>query len=117
MGNVVTGIVCEQVLTLASRMPPPTADHFEQKRDEFKDHIKRIFDRADVNRTNAVPISECLRILRTADMREILEDMEVLLPLTQRQMIIMLDEDHNGSLSFEEFVVGLMRLRGTRCDT
>mmetsp|Transcript_122473 Transcript_122473/g.297245 ORF Transcript_122473/g.297245 Transcript_122473/m.297245 type:complete len:594 (-) Transcript_122473:962-2743(-) len=114
--NVVTGLICEKVMVIAHKTPPPSVQECEEAALDFEERLWRIFQSADINNDSTVCEAEYLCLLKTWDMQELLQDAGIGLPLDQYHVLSVLDKDNNGYLTFEEFHDGFSRQRGTRTD-
>mmetsp|Transcript_106730 Transcript_106730/g.175029 ORF Transcript_106730/g.175029 Transcript_106730/m.175029 type:complete len:771 (+) Transcript_106730:357-2669(+) len=110
--NVVTGVVCEQVISTGANLPPPKHTHFEQEKKLFRRHMKwqaQLHDAGD-------RIEDWLALLKTIEVRDILQDQMVCLPLERKVLLFLLDEENKQQLSLEEVMEALMRLKGSQAE-
>jgi len=114
--NVVTGIVCEQVLQVAQRAPLLPKEAFEKKMEGYWEKLENLFNAADMDANGRLEEQEHVALLRTSEMRDMLKDMGIGLPLRKEWLLTVLDESHKGRLTCDEWIEGLLRLRGTGRD-
>eukprot|EP00929_Paragymnodinium_shiwhaense_P026364 TRINITY_DN1569_c2_g1_i1.p1 TRINITY_DN1569_c2_g1~~TRINITY_DN1569_c2_g1_i1.p1 ORF type:complete len:960 (-),score=198.18 TRINITY_DN1569_c2_g1_i1:1232-4111(-) len=119
--NVVTGVVCEQVLEIAANAPADSADAVDARQQALKTMLQRICDSVSgAEDATAGFFSErgILKVLLVPEMLEEVKNFEVGLPLNLCELMDLLDADGaltegHGALSTTEFCEGLLRMRGT----
>lgn len=114
--NVVTGLICEKVLQITSKQPPPTLEERLETVDNWRDSLDRVFTHFDADCDGQLSEAEYSQLLKTRDLQELLKDMGVGLPLDHYSVLNVLDKDVKGYLSCDELLDGLNRQRGTRSD-
>ncbi|CAK0876153.1 unnamed protein product [Prorocentrum cordatum] len=113
--NVVTGVICEQVMELARKKIPDHQKTLDQL-DLWKLKVWELFCEYDADGSSALDTGECVSLLRSVRMREVLLEMGVGLPLEREHIICVLDEGGKGTLSFHDLFSGILRQQGTKSD-
>ncbi|CAE7944288.1 Cacna1f [Symbiodinium necroappetens] len=113
--NVVTGVICERVLLIASNQPPGSMEDAQENLAQLQERISMLC--SDVmGKTPDISKEELLELLQSAQALEILKAMKVALPQTAEDVTIIFDKDHVGAINCDELQEGLMRLRGSSHD-
>ena len=113
--NVVTGVICERVLLLASNQPPDSTEEASFKITQLKERISRLY--FDImGKAPDMTQHETLKLLQAPEGRNILKAMKVALPPTSEDVMNILDRDHIGAIACSELQEGLLRLRGSSYD-
>ena len=113
--NVVTGVICERVLLIASNQPPASMEDALENLVQLQERISMLC--SDVTRkTPDISKEELLELLQSAQGLEILKAMKIALPQTAEDVTNILDKDHAGAINRDELQQGLMRLRGSSYD-
>ncbi|OLP90571.1 hypothetical protein AK812_SmicGene27841 [Symbiodinium microadriaticum] len=111
MANVVTGFFCEHAFEMAQ------ADKDQVIMDQIRfreDHIqafKAMFGHVDVEEEESITFDQLELLLSREDMQAYLSHLDITVESTG-SMFKLLDTDGSGELSIEEFVDGLLRLKG-----
>jgi len=111
MANVVTGFFCEHAFEMAQ------ADKDQVIMDQIRlreDHIqafKTMFGHVDVEEEESITFDQLEVLLSREDMQAYLSHLDITVESTG-SMFKLLDTDGSGELSIEEFVDGLLRLKG-----
>mmetsp|Transcript_57924 Transcript_57924/g.137881 ORF Transcript_57924/g.137881 Transcript_57924/m.137881 type:complete len:1025 (+) Transcript_57924:90-3164(+) len=116
MLNVVTGVVCDQVLALASRRPPQKPAERQRKMDEIRAELGSLFNSLKLNAEGRASTLACAHLLEEPEAQRILQKLGLGLPLQRSKLCTLIDSAGAGELSLEEFVKGVLRLRGTEDD-
>merc|ERR1712232_56757 len=111
--NILTGVFVQNANALVAAeeneftMAVPQADVQQET-------IDRLFDSIDDNMTGTITIEEFESICHHPDVHALLKDLGLdITPETARGFFLMLNFDHDGSLSKEEFSTGVSRVSGT----
>jgi hypothetical protein len=113
--NVVTGVICERVITIGAELPPPSAEEQEEIINAFKRDLQGLHERRKSPKT----VEGCINFLRHADVKRCLEEFGMSLPLDKRHMLLLLLESKavtNKEIEFEAFFHVLLQLRGSQSD-
>lgn len=111
--NVVTGVVCDGVLELASGKPPSSAQEQYLKFEALRDEIRDVYQIGPKDILGQLDRRGYVALLKSLGAKVLLDKMHIALPST-KDLENVLDTDHNRSISLEELQEGLMRLRGSR---
>eukprot|EP00435_Cladocopium_sp_Y103_P008290 s4422_g2.t1 len=111
--NVVTGVVCDGVLELASGKPPFSAQEQYLKFEAVRDEISDVYKIGPKDIRGQLDRRGYVCLLKSLEAKVLLDKMHIALPST-KDLENLLDTDHNRSISCEELQEGLMRLRGSR---
>jgi len=114
--NVVTAVVCEKVMEIAKQMPPGERDAHVAQIDMYKRKMEKLFRRVDRDLSMDLSRHECLELLKTAETQELLQLMQVNLPLWEDHMLEIVSPGGKEDLEFSEFFAGILHQRGTRLD-
>eukprot|EP00438_Fugacium_kawagutii_P008999 Skav205046 [mRNA] locus=scaffold2506:188942:196067:+ [translate_table: standard] len=112
--NVVTGVVCDGVLELASGKPPDSREKQMWKLESMKREIREVYRLGPKDSRGQLDQNGYVTLLKSHEGLLLLDKMHIALPSTKKHLENLLDEDHNGSISLEELQQGLMRLRGSQ---
>ena len=111
--NVVTGVVCDGVLELASGKPPNSAQQQYLKLDALRDEIFGLYQIGPKDCRGQLDSKGYLSLLKSSEAQLLLDKLHIALP-SAKDLQNLLDADHNQSISLEELQDGLMRLRGSQ---
>jgi len=101
MMNVVTGIFVESALLTAK------AD----KEAEIQSHVRKIFKKGDVNHDGMISWEEFTDAMSDPSLGKYFKVLDIDVN-EARGLFLLLDTDESGQIDTEEFVMGILRLRG-----
>jgi len=111
--NLVTGIVCESVVNNAK--DDELASHvFEAESQKFNEVLAELIQDLGFKSDKEITLADFKEIIRSVDVRETLNLMDICLEIDDEDLFQIIDEDGSGSLSFAELFQGLERLRGSK---
>lgn len=114
--STVSGYVCEQVMELAGKQPPRSWEEQQKQSDGLRARLGNLFDQARRGSDGNLSKEGCLRLLGSGQARDLLRDMHAALPPQSEQVDVLLDLEGCGRIAREDFVEGVLRLAGARCE-
>ncbi|CAK0866567.1 unnamed protein product [Prorocentrum cordatum] len=117
MMNLVTGIVCENVVATAKSDEHATHIYNEESR-KFVEVLRALLHSRGIDASSQIMFDQgehaFLDIMADERVRELLNTFDVCLEIEDYQLFQILDEDGRGHLDSEQFVSSLLRLRGSK---
>lgn len=111
--NVVTGILCENVIHSA-RNEEMENHMYQAESKKFQEVLIDFLTAEGFDFDHEITFREFRSIIQNPGVREALNTLEICLEIEDETLFQILDEDSNGSLSFSEFCQSLLRLRGSK---
>jgi len=111
--NVVTGVVCEQVIEVARRMPPSDVNKHEDKMTKLRKKLKQRIGRYASHGDHTLDQGDVFVLMKSDEIRELLHENDIALPLERHQLALLLQIDHKRRISVDDLVQGILRMRGT----
>jgi len=111
--NLVTGIICNNV-TEFSADAKLQAKQYEEESRMFEEVLHDIFINLGFPTASDICFDKFQEIIRSQSVREAINTLDICLDIDDAQLFQLLDEDGSASLSFDEFVRSLLRLRGSK---
>jgi len=108
--RVITAIFLRQTMAVASRDHEVTYHERVTKHDRDVLHLKKIFEEGDKDIGGSLTREEFDKLLKDTRVQAWLSDLE--LEVSEVRGLFWLLDDGDGYLSFEEFMSGVLRLRG-----
>lgn len=110
--NVITGLCCDYAIQNAVT---DRADVIKQQmilKDRWKSQFATIFQAMDEDGSGEVTSDELRQQLQEEEFQAYLQHLNISVD-DAMELLEVLDADHDGSISLEEFVAGCMRVKGT----
>jgi len=111
MANVVTGFFCEHAFEMAQADKDQVIMDQLRLREEHIQAFREMFLKVDLDGEESISYGELELLLARDDMQAYLSHLDITVESTWN-MFKLLDTDGSGELSIEEFVDGLLRLKG-----
>lgn len=114
--TVVTGVVCERVLSQARRLPPPTYEERKHTARAIRLRLDALWYGVNGDGSGKLNAEECASLCRLPELRGVLHDLRIVAPLLEEDLLALLNSNEDELLTLEDFVDVLFRLRGTSSD-
>lgn len=111
--NVVTGIVCESVVSTA-RNEELESHVYEEESRKFQEVLTEFLISEGFSLHDEITFEQFQCIIQKKGVREALNTLEICLEVDDKTLFQILDEDGNTKLSFDELFSSLLRLRGSK---
>lgn len=106
--NLIIGIFCENLMTIASRREHDIAINQEDARRQKLEELRRAFQRLDLNDSGDISRNEFNVAITTN--RELMKSLTELGLDEEKDLFDAIDADHSGKLDFNEFFDGATRM-------
>jgi Ca2+-binding EF-hand superfamily protein len=120
--NLVTGVICEKLLIAASTSeadnaidnPTEKLECYQKACEEAREGLHPIFVENDMDANSSLDCEEFCTMVALDTTKALFKQMDITTDLEGHQMFEIIDESKKGTLSFDEIIEGLLRLRGSR---
>jgi len=108
--NVVTGIFVDSAV--CTRTEDEVVQHWREDQQRTSEEVRRIFMSADADCSGTMTLEELMVKLEDPWVKAYFSGLDVD-PNEAKIIFTLMDADHNGTVVIDEFVDGIMKLRGT----
>lgn len=109
--NVVTGFFCESAIEMAAADREQMVVEMLREKDTLMKEFRTVFDELDTDGSGAIEFEELEELLENPSMQAYLSHLHISTSGAWN-IFKLLDKDETGSVSLEEFVEGLLSLKG-----
>mmetsp|Transcript_727 Transcript_727/g.1287 ORF Transcript_727/g.1287 Transcript_727/m.1287 type:complete len:628 (+) Transcript_727:35-1918(+) len=112
MMNVVTGFFCEHAFDMAQADKDQLVAEQLRQKDIFINHFRHLFELIDVDGSGDVSFAELQANIEDPQLQAYLAHLNIS-PTSAWQIFRLLDDDDSGHVTIEEFVEGLLTMKGS----